>query len=249
MDVKPETFFIGIINFFSVILPGAIVTSLGRGLAEPYLQLFGLDADSSDLEKGIAFIVASYVLGHFVFFIGSFLDEVYDRIRGATEFAQAERIKAGKYPPSAVSKWLARRFFKKNSDSAVQRVVQLKQSYVQDSDDSLVINAFQWCKCRLSIQCPGALLDVQRFEADSKFFRSLVVILGPLAVWQLIMFVWPKSNSADGSANLILAIICSLLSGLSFWRYIEQRFKATQQAYWNVITLERCPPQSTVSKS
>src|SRR5262245_45199781 len=44
------------------------------------------------------------------------------------------------------------------------------------------INAFQWSKARLSKDNPSGFAAVQRFEADSKFFRSFVVALAFLAV-------------------------------------------------------------------
>ena len=96
----------------------------------------------------------------------------------------------------------------------------------------MVINAFQWAKARLIIQCPSALLEVQRFEADSKFFRSLVVVL-------LFLAVWLSWKAFSGNLSWLVVLLCLFFSGLSFWRYAERRFKATQQAYWYVITLER----------
>jgi ADP-ribose pyrophosphatase YjhB (NUDIX family) len=71
-----------------------------------------------------------------------------------------------------------------------------------------------------------ALAAVQRFEADSKFFRSLVVVL--------LLMPW----LADPDRLQELLIVSVILLPLALWRYMEQRHKATNQAYWSVITLE-----------
>jgi len=67
---------------------------------------------------------------------------------------------------------------------------------------------------------------VQRFEADSKFFRSLVVVLAVLGPW-----AWLQGS-------LVLAGLCGPLMLLALWRYAEQRGKSTARAYWHVLALE-----------
>src|SRR5262249_42230994 len=42
------------------------------------------------------------------------------------------------------------------------------------------------------------------------------------------------------------ALLCGVLVVLALLRYVDQRFKATQQAYWFVITLEAMNPQTGV---
>ena len=88
------------------------------------------------------------------------------------------------------------------------------------------INAFQCCKARLTKDLPAGLLTVQRFEADSKFFCSFVVALGVLTLFYSSQYKW------------LAAAACFWAMVPALWRYIDQRLKATQQAYWFVITLE-----------
>jgi ADP-ribose pyrophosphatase YjhB (NUDIX family) len=88
------------------------------------------------------------------------------------------------------------------------------------------INAYQWCKARLSKDHTEGLVEVQRFEADSKFFRSFAIVLALLAVILAFDRRWVPAAVAGG---LLLPAL---------WRYVDQRFKATQQAYWLMITLE-----------
>src|SRR5688500_12885001 len=82
MDLKPGDFFIGIIDFFSVLLPGALITFFidahwrdeifGPGNIVPY--------EPDNLSRGLIFLFCSYVLGHFIFALGSQLDPLYNRL-------------------------------------------------------------------------------------------------------------------------------------------------------------------------
>jgi hypothetical protein len=219
MEIKPETFFIGVIDFFSVMLPGAVVTYLAKAEVSPVLFGNVFPEYTSEAEGWAVFLFSSYLLGHFVFLIGSKFDDTYDCIRKAAE---------GK-PSHALWRWLGKRLLPKDAHLAVGKVTQIKKKHLPELDGKIIINAFQWAKARLIIQCPSALQEVHRFEADSKFFRSLLVVL---LILTIVVIVKGKP---------LLSLVCLALSCLSFWRYVERRFKATEQAYRYIITLETCP--------
>jgi hypothetical protein len=350
MKFEPETLFIGIIDLFSIILPGAIATALLRGTAEsiPFLAVFL--KYSGETAQWVVFLFASYLLGHFIFMFGSFLDEfVYDRLRypdkdeeaalfkeiansidemnkhgkvallneiaklvkeaaGAVKAEQQSMIESiekmvkqmrenlkdtkdsalsatlekmekelRKYKRhrdwltwrlikwmlrSRLSKWAHKTLFSENPNLAVNRAVEIRRGHVADVNGKAVISAFQWSKAHLAIKFPAGLAEVQRFEADSKFFRSLVVVLLILAGW----FFWKASGPTwlwfyhtrslrsfyqlefKNNQNWLLFLSCLVLSGLSFVRYVERRFKATQQAYWFVITLENSLPPAAAKE-
>src|SRR5262249_36559259 len=82
-------------------------------------------------------------------------------------------------------KKLLTKAFSKNPNAALHRVLEIKKNFVPDVNGKVVVNAFQWAKARLAISSPNALVEVQRLEADSKFFRSLLVILLALTGWLL----------------------------------------------------------------
>jgi len=107
------------------------------------------------------------------------------------------------------------------------------------------INTFQWCKALLNAERPASMAVVQRFEADSKFFRCFTVVLLIL----LIAWPWQHRWPPDG-----IPVVLALLL-LALWRYMEQRYKSTNQAYWSVITLmakdgegssDKSPPQAAI---
>src|SRR2546428_5386066 len=187
MNFEPQKFFIGLMDFFSILLPGALLTYLLKDALGPlfigdgYYRLAGV-------QGWIVFLFAAYLLGHFIFLVGSWLldDHIYDPIRKATDQSQVKRLAKGEELSPAGVRWLAARLFKKDVDAAVQQAVRIKEHYLDPVHASSAINAFQWCKAKLTLKHPEAMATVQRFEADSKFFRSLVVVLGILIPWALV---------------------------------------------------------------
>jgi len=226
MGFEPQKFFIGLIDFFSVFLPGAALAYVIRGEA---CHIFLGTCPAINSPGGVSiFLFGSYLLGHFAFLVGSLLDELaYDWLRALTDWGQVtKRLVKGKdlsplrLRQLATSHWL----FGGNADHAVIQAERIKARALQALEAENAINAFQWCKARLT-KDPAGLLAVQRFEADSKFFRSFVIVLAALAVVYAIRHQW-------------LAATVSLFSVLPvFWRYIDQRFKATQQAFWLILAL------------
>lgn len=226
MEWSPQKLFIGLMDFFSILLPGALLTYLLMGevgpvvLGDRYSKLAGAEAWA-------AFLFASYLFGHLVFLLGSWLDEFYDWARRYTLNTQIVMLaRRGRLLP-----WLARALiwlvFKGERNLAVDRAGKIKQQALGALQAEDAINTFQWCKALLNAESPASLAVVQRFEADSKFFRCFtVVLLLVLAAWPL-QHTWPLAGVPVVLVLLLLAL----------WRYMEQRFKATNQAYWSVITL------------
>jgi hypothetical protein len=74
MNFDPQKFFIGLMDFFSILLPGALLTYLLMGEAGPLV--LGDQYDKlAGAQAWAAFLFASYLFGHLVFLLGSWLDE------------------------------------------------------------------------------------------------------------------------------------------------------------------------------
>ena len=77
VNIDPRAVFIGLMDIFSILLPGALLTYLLMGqmgpvvLGERYTKLAGAEASAT-------FLFASYLLGHLVFLLGSWLDGIYN---------------------------------------------------------------------------------------------------------------------------------------------------------------------------
>ena len=224
MDFEPQKFFIGLMDFFSILLPGALLTFLLKveaahsGWAEKLPQLDGV--------KGwVAFLATSYVLGHFAFLLSSWLDQFYDWLRGRTQNEQIRRLVRRGKPIRWWIRLLVWLVFKQERNLAVRRVGKIKTLYLSSLQAANTINNFQWCKSLLTVESPESLAVVQRFEADSKFFRCFVIVL-----LVLVGLAWHQHRSR-------WAIVGGALLVPAMWRYMEQRFKSTNQAYWSVINL------------
>jgi ADP-ribose pyrophosphatase YjhB (NUDIX family) len=217
-----------VIEFFAILLPGALLTYLLADDAGPALLGNGYRRPAGT-EGWILFLFSSYLLGHFVFLLGSWLldDYAYDRIRKGTHQGVIKTLAEGnKKLPLQATRWLADRFIKAGADHAVRHVVRIKDEYMDRVGAREAINAFQWSKARLALEHRDALSTVERFEADSKFFRSLVIVLGALIPWSLF------------ASRSLIALVSLVLLLMAFWRYVDQRVKATSQAYWYIVTLE-----------
>lgn len=227
--MKPEApnLFLGLMEIFSILLPGAVCTYLLKDDLAP-LFLGARYGRFGEAEGWIVFLFASYLLGHIVFLLGAWLldDFVYDPIRNATADRQMERLADGGRISPLVARMLARWLVKEATDRALRLAVQIKNHALEPLGDASAVNAFQWSKARLTLKHKDAMATVERFEADSKFFRSLVIVLAALVPWAL----WNERPALAGCAVGLLV--------LAFWRYMDQRLKATSHAYSYIITIE-----------
>jgi 8-oxo-dGTP pyrophosphatase MutT (NUDIX family) len=228
MNFDAQKFFIGLTDFFSILLPGAALIYLTKD----WLALrAGMPAGFpvTGAEQALVFIFASYLAGHILFLLGSFLDDVlYDPLRKLTDSGQIDRLAKGKslspltWRDIAKSHWL----FGKNPDDAVMRAVAAKIRALRPLSADGAVNTYKWSKARLLKEFPEGSLLVQRFEAASKFFRTFVPAL-------LVLALFFAFRGAGFSALACLVGIPPVL-----WRYVDQRFKATEQAYIHLLALE-----------
>ena len=224
MSLEPQKFFIGLLDIFSILLPGALITFVMMGGVGP--QLF---PDQYKLLIGgagtAAFLFSSYLVGHLVNLVGALLlDDFYDWARRYDLGMQVERVARARQPLPRFARFLAWCAFKRESGITMRTASDLKSVMLKGIDGASV-NTFQWSKAYLAIESEASLAAVQRFEADSKFFRSFVIVLMVLIANWTVCGNW----QAAGAALCVLP--------LALWRYVDQRLKSTNQAYWSVIAL------------
>lgn len=226
MNFEPQKFFIGLMDFFSILLPGALLSFFLRDDLDA--TVLGKSLALEGTQGWAAFLFASYLLGHLIFLLGSWLDDFYDWARRYTLNTQIQMLaRRGKLLPTFIRAmiWLV---FKGERNLAVSLAGKIKNAVLGPLRAGAAINTFQWSKVFLSTENPEGLAAVQRFEADSKFFRSFVIVMLVLLVKLPCQSQWPLK---EATAFIIFLLI------LSLWRYMEQRLKATNQAYWSVIAL------------
>lgn len=160
MLTKPGDWFIGLIDFFSIVLPGAIVTSLCYHFLPSLLSLFNLPLDSFDhlvhgtISASAAFFIASYVLGHFTAAVSY---EMFERFPGQLRSLTTRMdLASGNY-------------LKGFRDTTVPWLEDKITCYMPEADRK-ELRPYEWAKARLTVNNSLALTEVDRLEAESKFF-------------------------------------------------------------------------------
>jgi hypothetical protein len=168
--LKPTDIFIGVVELFAVVIPGAIAAFA----VAPVCGSIGL----SGTRGWVAFFIAAYTLGHIAFYLSGRFDDI-----GPVKTA---------------------------ADRAVHDM------FTKYGGKSAGGDAYKDAKAYLAIHCPGPLGEVLRVEADSKFFRSLLVVV-PFYVVVAIASV--ASNLADAPKQILVAVVAlsPLLWVLSFF--------------------------------
>lgn len=222
--MKPGDFYVGVLEFFAILLPGSIL--LGYLVVQPYFQpALGLFPLSGEVERYAGFLMAAYALGHMIFLAASYVDALYNPVRrlvwpdtDGDAFALATALRRRHVPDSPGTpaelrpRWLAH----------LLRLLRIARS------PDRPMNTFKWSTAYLVQNKPAAAAEVRRHEADSKFFRSLVVLLAMLCV-----LLGSEGDAVLAAASGALGLAC-------FARYAEQRHKSTETAYRHVIVL--CTP-------
>jgi len=204
---KPGDFFVGITDLFSILLPGACICFVA-------MRLERIDWASQTTRLGlekeggyVAFFVAAYIVGHLMDLCGAFCwDGLYDRT-----YARRRR----RAPDGNVKDPL----FEKARELAAP--VMVKEDRV-----------YQWSRAIACLESPTAFVEIERIQANSKFFRGLVTVF---LLTPLLMILSRPLHLRYVLVELFLLV----LSCMAFFRFCDLRWKAVQQTYRFFIALER----------
>ena len=231
MAAKPGDFLIGVVDFFAILLPGAVAAFVGMGAAQNYVSAhedvfgaFKLDNLWADARGWVLFAVASYLLGQFIYMLGSSIDVLYDLVR---RFFKADWLNNDRIKGWAVVKWLRSGWVQ--NERLYTRVRKIKEEDVGDREEAAV-SPLQWAKANVQIHRPEAAAEISRLEADQKFFRGLMVVL--LLVCVLFRLKAREFKWAD-----LLPYVALLI--LSFLKYAGQRLKGQNLAYTYLVALQQ----------
>jgi len=184
------------LDILSILLPGGLLLSVLSQYSTLECIFHKIFTSDVDWIKGVEYGGLAYVLGHFLFFIASFLDQWI--------FENVKRV-----------------FW--NDHRLVAYIIAFKEEKIGIGDRK-TLNAFKWSCAWLLANKPEMYMGVERYIAESKFFRSLIVTLFAL----LVMYVV--------KGDIWLSVILALLLILSFVRYLTQRQKSIETAYQYVLT-------------
>jgi hypothetical protein len=150
-DYKPGDLLVGIVDFFAIVLPGAVLAFVGMKFEKKIFDGSILPTLGEGPPRWIAFILAAYLVGNIVYLLGaSILDPIY----------------AATY---------RRRKSRQTGDLLYGRVKDLKQAALLEQDQ--IENCYKWSRATVKIKNTAAAAEIDRLEASSKFFRSMVIVL------------------------------------------------------------------------
>lgn len=165
-DYKPSDFFISLVDFFGILLPGSLLLFL----LKPWLTgLFGtfLPRLNGNLERWVAFLIGAYIAGHILHQFGDLLLDVfvYDRL------------------------YVARGKRRKGEEPLLVRARELMGAAAPLS------SAYSWAGSYVRAQNSAAAAELDKTGAESKFFRSWALVLvtaGAIALgrgsWMIAVF-------------------------------------------------------------
>lgn len=188
---------LGILDLLTILVPGGFLLIFIRPFLQGYIEIIARSfptLSSKDPVLYAGFIAIAYILGCFIYFIASYLDSwVYENVS-----------KVFWYNPALTA-----------------YIIDLKTAQT-GIPDRKVINAFKWSCGWLLKHHPPMYDEVERVMAESKFFRSMVLVS---VIAGFIMI---------GSQPL-LTIPLFILALFSLVRYLTQRKKSINMAYEYII--------------
>ena len=233
MDIKPQNFFIGVVDFFSVWLPGAILTwCLVIMYYNPGIEKT-LRISDNETVRIIFFLFATYVIGSILFGFSSLLDILYDKkLRTLFKTKDRDDFKLEVNTAAAIrntfidtDEWIA-----KHLQSGELTNAQVKKLYAKEY--RYIINTYKWSQHYLLFKNPDALADVKRLEADSKFFRSLVLTF---LIISAMLVISRNQTIMTTQFRIIAAVSFFVFSLISLYLFSTFRYKSTIRAYELVI--------------
>lgn len=152
MSYKPADFFVGVMDFFSVLLPGALLAFLGSEFATRYVFVPPLPQLPTAAARWVAFAFAAYLLGQFTFLVSAtFMDTLYDRTY--------------------------RDYRRRKGDAGYARA-----KAIEGEADSSIAGVLKWANVFVRTHNPAMGDQLDQLEATSKFFRSVTIVLAVFAI-------------------------------------------------------------------
>jgi hypothetical protein len=191
-----------ILDILSVLLPGGFLMGIlaqFEGVKTRFIILFPVN--DTEWINAVVYIGFAYMIGHFIYSIGSLLDEIF--------YEHVEKII-----------W---------KDKQLQDCAEQLKEEKTGITNYNVLNAFKWSCAYLMANQPLMHAELNRSIAESKFFRSLSVVL----IIACGVFL--------AKQDLVLIITTIVLTMFSLIRYVTQWHKAISLAYLYVITINDKP--------
>lgn len=209
---KPSDFFVGVVDFFAILLPG--------GALVYFLRPFLIDNVPNDwlpttsTQSWMLFLVLAYIVGHLLHALGSFLLDGYVYSKFYLPRFRPSHARAVRLTGDAL----------RNDEDAVNTL--LARVRLNTEANSTGTNYYDWCLSHIRVARPAGAAEVDRLQADSKFFRSMVFVFLAAA---LVSF--GATLLSFRPALAVFSIGTLALTIFAIWRFCELRWTATKRVY------------------
>ena len=209
---KPSDFFVGVVDFFAILLPGAAFVYLFRPFLTDDVPIDWLPTTST--QSWVLFLVLAYIVGHLLHALGSGLldHRVYHDI-----------YLPRKRPFHARAAELANDALAKDEHAMKTLLARVR---LETKANSTGTNYYDWCLSDIRVTRPAGAAEVDRLQADSKFFRSMVFVFLAAA---LVSF--GATLVSFRPALAIFSVSAFALTIFAIWRFCELRWTATKRVY------------------
>jgi hypothetical protein len=216
MKSLTENLNLNLLELLSVLLPGAICLAILNKIEVVQKATIAIIPLGDNWGTHICYFSAAYFIGYAIFIISSYVDELFDGLKNKYTHDDENQINIKKVKKVRWLKWVFP--YIDDTNELTNQIIPIKEKHLGYSKHK-PITAYQYCYRRLMIEgYPHMIAEVERYEASSKFFRSMIV------VWFLGFFVF-------FSIAFTLLIISLLV-------YLNRRQKALNVAIKNILVIE-----------
>ncbi|WP_299547137.1 hypothetical protein [Seonamhaeicola sp.] len=186
MNFKPNDFFIGLQDFFTILVPGGIlVIFLIFNTPETVEGVFNKLSESDNKFQLAVLLFYSYIFGHVLKRIGRILDKIYDKLMSSKNSDLLEEVKKHKkddYPNLSNYEWA--RFLLLESNS----------SYVNEVEIDMISSKF----FRTLVICIIPIL-IYYIVVDNSQTSKLLIIIGlvMLILFSFYQYLYLRKKSVE----------------------------------------------------
>lgn len=232
---RPTDFFVGITDLFSIMLPGMVLEFVFLLIEEQHSWDF-LGLRKLPVNEGyVAFLIGAWLMGHAMDMVGAVaVDEAYDLLYAHWKRSFPQSFTAwmaatpGRLLGEAGQALRGLAVTRERSSSRLGDALFKRADELAGTDRPGGFNVYKWSRTWIMMRSTPAMTEIERLQANSKFFRAMVVVSIIAAI---------TSFAAGLPFHTTGGVMCVLLACASFLRYSELRWKAVQQTYGAFIAL------------
>jgi len=229
MPSTPQDIYIGVVDFFAILIPGVVAAFLLCSLFRKTWHSIRI----APKERLVLFFIGSFLLGHFLHAFGAIIDGVYSKIYmneklQGCDVKSVERLWFNNDKQCCNYKLL---------DAAIAKAPDYPYFTAgggrSDIEGDKLEYFHRWVRENIRAKAPHLSTRLDMLEGVSKLFRSLFVISIFIVVYCFCLMLRNK-NSTNVTIFLVMLVVL-LFSG---WRYGDKTYKRRLEAFEYFIVVQ-----------